>query len=82
MQAHDNNTNLVVRTPAKKATALSQQVSATTEQRESRRATAVCRILRWNNYRSLLGGERHTFTSPVMEEVSIKSPPPWVSAPK
>lgn len=79
-QAHDNNSNLVVRTPAKKATALSQQVSVSTEQRESRRATPVRNILPWNNYRSLLGGGRRTFTPPLMEEVSTKSPPPWTSA--
>lgn len=66
MQAHDNNSNLVVTTPAKKATALPQQVSVSTEQMESRRATSVCNILQWNNYSFLLGGGRRTFTSPVM----------------
>lgn len=80
MQAHDNNSNLVVRTPAKKATALSQQIPVSTEQRESRRATQVHNILQWDNYRSLLGGGRRTFTSTLTEEVSTRSPPPWMSA--
>lgn len=80
MQAHDNNSNLVVRTPAKKATALSQQVSDSTVHRESRRATQLHNILQWHNYRSLSGDGRRTFTSPPMEEASTKSPPPWMSA--
>lgn len=36
MQVHDNNSHLVVRILAKRATALSQQVPASTEQRERR----------------------------------------------
>lgn len=37
-------------------------------------------ILQWDNFRSLLGDGRCTFTSPLMKEVSIKSPLPWRSA--
>lgn len=54
--------NFVVRTLAKKAAVISQQVSASTEQRESKRATPVHTVLQWDN-RSCLGVGRHTFTS-------------------
>lgn len=36
--------------------------SVSTEHRESRRATQLHNILQWQNYRSLLGDGRHTFT--------------------
>lgn len=44
MQICDDNSNLVVRIPAKRATAISQQESVNTEQRESRRAIEAHRL--------------------------------------
>lgn len=70
MQIHDNSSDLVVRLPAKRVTALSQQVSVSTEHRESRRAIEA-QILQWDNFRPLLGDG-------LMKEV--KSPSPWSRA--
>lgn len=75
MQEHNNDSNFVVRTLAKKAAVILQQVSASTEERESKRAMPAHTVLQWDNYRSCLGVRRHTFTSVRVQEVRTKPPP-------